>query len=81
MKPQRTAHQTIRDSRTYHVSDERLKQFGKLSYAQRLQWVVQWVKQCAQFARLAQHAQEEVGSQIAQGATSLSSLNGTTLPG
>ena len=42
----------LRDSRTYHVSDERLRAFAQLSYAQRLQWV----EQCSQFVRLAQMA-------------------------
>lgn len=42
----------LRDSRTYHVSDERLRAFAQLSYAQRLQWV----EQCSQFVRMAQMA-------------------------
>jgi hypothetical protein len=41
-----------RDQRSYYVSDERLQAFAQLSYAQRLQWV----EQCSQFVRLAQHA-------------------------
>jgi hypothetical protein len=41
-----------RDQRTYYVSDERLRAFAQLSYAQRLQWV----EQCSQFVRLAQQA-------------------------
>ncbi len=41
-----------RDQRTYYVSDERLRAFAKLSYAQRLHWV----EQCSQFVRLAQQA-------------------------
>ena len=40
----------LRDNRTYYVSDERLRAFAQLSYAERLQWV----EQCAQFVRLAQ---------------------------
>ena len=43
---------SVRDQRTYYVSDERLHAFAQLSYAQRLQWV----EQCSQFVRLAQHA-------------------------
>ncbi len=39
-----------RDQRSYYVSDERLRAFAQLSYAQRLQWV----EQCSQFVRLAQ---------------------------
>lgn len=42
----------LRDSRTYYVSDERLRAFAQLSYAQRLQWV----EQCSQFVRMAQAA-------------------------
>jgi hypothetical protein len=41
-----------RDQRTYYLSDERLRAFAQLSYAQRLQWV----EQCSQFVRLAQQA-------------------------
>lgn len=41
-----------RDNRTYYVSDERLRAFAQLSYAQRLQWV----EQCSQFVRMAQLA-------------------------
>lgn len=43
---------TARDQRTYYVSDERLRAFAQLSYAQRLQWV----EQCSQFVRMAQMA-------------------------
>ena len=43
---------SARDQRTYYVSDERLRAFAQLSYAQRLQWV----EQCSQFVRLAQRA-------------------------
>ena len=45
---------TLRDNRTYHVSDERLQAFGQLSYLQRLQWV----EQCSSFVRLAQAAKQ-----------------------
>ena len=41
-----------RDQRSYYVSDERLRAFAQLSYAQRLEWV----EQCSQFVRLAQQA-------------------------
>lgn len=43
---------SARYQRTYYVSDERLRAFAQLSYAQRLQWV----EQCSQFVRLAQQA-------------------------
>lgn len=46
----------LRDSRTYHVSDERLRAFAQLSYAQRLQWV----EQCSQFVRMAQMAKTKL---------------------
>ena len=46
----------LRDMRTYHVSDERLRAFAQLSYAQRLQWV----EQCSQFVRLAQMAKAKL---------------------
>ena len=46
----------LRDNRTYHVSDERLRAFAQLSYAQRLQWV----EQCSQFVRLAQMARAKL---------------------
>ena len=41
-----------RDQRSYYVSDERLRAFAQLSYAQRLEWV----EQCSQFVRLAQQS-------------------------
>lgn len=44
-----------RGDRTYHVSDERLRAFARLTVAQRLQWV----EQCSQFVRLAQAAKAE----------------------
>lgn len=44
----------LRDQRSYHVSDERLRAFGQLSVLQRLQWV----EQCSQFVRLAQAAKQ-----------------------
>lgn len=43
-----------RDARTYHVSDERLQAFAKLTPLQRLQWI----EQCAHFVRLGQRARE-----------------------
>lgn len=46
----------LRARRTYHVSDERLRAFGQLSYAQRLQWV----EQCSHFVRMAQAAKAQV---------------------
>lgn len=46
----------LRDNRTYHVSDERLRAFAQLSYTQRLQWV----EQCSQFVRLAQMAKAKL---------------------
>ncbi len=52
----------LRDQRTYYVSDERLRAFGQLSHAQRLQWV----EQCAQFVRLAQLAKAKASEQSAQ---------------
>jgi hypothetical protein len=45
-------HQALRDQRTYYVSDERLREFAKLSHAQRLAWV----EQCSTFVRMAQAA-------------------------
>ena len=42
----------LRDQRTYHVSDERLRAFGELSPLQRLLWV----EHCSQFVRMAQAA-------------------------
>jgi hypothetical protein len=44
-----------RAQRTYYVSDERLRAFGQLSYAQRLQWV----EQCSHFVRMAQAAKAQ----------------------
>lgn len=41
-----------RGNRTYSVSDERLREFGKLSVAERLRWV----EESAQFVRLGQAA-------------------------
>ena len=43
---------TLRGQRTYHVSDERLRAFARLSPAQRLQWV----EQCSAFVRMGQAA-------------------------
>lgn len=48
-----------RGNRTYYVSDERMRAFGQLSVAQRLQWV----EQCAQFVRLAQAAKSQTAPQ------------------
>lgn len=48
-----------RGNRTYCVSDERMRAFGQLSAAQRLQWV----EQCAQFVRMAQAAKSETTHQ------------------
>lgn len=48
----------LRDSRTYFVSDERLRAFAQLSHAQRLQWV----EQCSQFVRMAQAAKARLTS-------------------
>jgi hypothetical protein len=48
--------QSLRDSRTYFVSDERLRAFVQLSPAQRLQWV----EQCSQFVRMAQAAKAQL---------------------
>ncbi|MBK6999368.1 MAG: hypothetical protein IPH35_05175 [Rhodoferax sp.] len=48
------ARSELRDSRTYFVSDERLRAFGQLSYAQRLQWV----EECSRFVRMAQAAKK-----------------------
>lgn len=47
---------TVRDQRTYYVSDERLRAFGQLNCAQRLQWV----EQCSQFVRMAQQAKAQM---------------------
>ena len=46
---------SLRDQRTYLVSDERLHAFGQLSHLQRLQWV----EQCSSFVRLAQASKRE----------------------
>ncbi len=51
-----SATKPLRDQRTYHVSDERLRAFAQLSYAQRLQWV----EQCSKFVRLAQMAKAKL---------------------
>ena len=51
-----SASTTLRDNRTYHVSDERLRAFAQLSYAQRLQWV----EQCSYFVRMAQMAKAKL---------------------
>jgi hypothetical protein len=48
-----------RGNRTYYVSDERMRAFGQLSVAQRMQWV----EQCAQFVRLAQAAKSQATPQ------------------
>jgi hypothetical protein len=47
---------SVRDQRSYYVSDERLRAFGQLSYAQRLRWV----EQCSQFVRMAQQAKAQM---------------------
>jgi len=51
-----TAQSSTRDLRTYYVSDERLRAFAQLTYAQRLQWV----EQCSQFVRMAQLAKAQL---------------------
>jgi hypothetical protein len=51
-----TTASTLRDQRTYFVSDERLRVFAQLSHAQRLQWV----EQCSQFVRMARLAKEKM---------------------
>ncbi|MDE2417652.1 MAG: hypothetical protein KGN32_07585 [Burkholderiales bacterium] len=53
---------TVRDQRTYFVSDERLRAFAQLTYAQRLQWV----EQCSQFVRMAQQAKAQMGDSALQ---------------
>jgi len=53
-----TPAQALRDSRTYFVSDERLREFARLTPAQRLQWV----EQCSQFVRMAQAAKAQLTS-------------------
>ena len=57
---------SARDQRTYYVSDERLRAFAQLSYAQRLQWV----EQCSQFVRLAQLAMAKDNKKYAMSAES-----------
>jgi len=44
--------QSQRDQRTYHLSDERMRDFAQLTPLQRLQWV----EQCSHFVRLGQFA-------------------------
>jgi hypothetical protein len=51
-----TTHGSMKDQRTYYVSDERLRAFAKLTYEQRLQWV----EQCSQFVRMAQLAKAQL---------------------
>ena len=51
---------TMRDQRTYYVSDERLRAFAQLSYAQRLQWV----EQCSQFVQMAQQAKAKAEASV-----------------
>ncbi len=46
--------QILRDQRTYHVSDERLRAFAQLTPLQRLQWV----EQCSHFVRMGQQARQ-----------------------
>ena len=48
----------LRDNRTYYVSDERLRAFAQLSYAERLQWV----EQCSHFVRFAQVAKAKIAT-------------------
>ena len=50
------SHLTARDQRTYYVSDERLRAFAQLTYAQRLHWV----EQCSQFVRMGQQAKAQM---------------------
>ena len=57
---------SVRDQRTYYVSDERLHAFARLSYAQRLQWV----EQSSQFVRLAQQAMAKDNKKYAMSAES-----------
>ncbi|MFM2112827.1 MAG: hypothetical protein RLZZ271_1487 [Pseudomonadota bacterium] len=47
-----TTNHQMRGQRTYYVSDERLREFAKLSYAERLAWV----EKCSTFVRLGQAA-------------------------
>jgi hypothetical protein len=51
---------SLRDARTYHVSDDRLRDFAGLSYAQRLHWV----EQCSLFVRMGQEAKEKLNAGI-----------------
>jgi hypothetical protein len=51
---------SLRDARTYHVSDERLRDFAGLTYSQRLQWV----EQCSLFVRMAQEAKEKLNDEV-----------------
>ena len=53
--PRQPQQLSVRDQRTYLVSDERLQAFGQLTYLQRLQWV----EQCSSFVRLAQLAKKQ----------------------
>ena len=54
--------ETLRANRTYYVSDERLRAFAQLSYAQRLQWV----EQCSLFVRMAQLAKTKTSGMQAK---------------
>jgi hypothetical protein len=47
---------SLRYARTYHVSDDRLRDFAGLTYSQRLHWV----EQCSLFVRMAQEAKEKL---------------------
>jgi hypothetical protein len=53
-------------NRTYHLSDERMQAFRKLTPAERMRWV----EELAQFLRLAKVAREQatIKAQISQGA-------------
>lgn len=53
--PSRDLHQALRDARTYHLSDERLRAFAQLTPLQRLLWV----EDCAHFVRLGQEAMRQ----------------------
>jgi len=48
-----------RGQRQYHVSDERLRAFAKLTPAERLKWV----EECATFVRLGQQAMAQLKKQ------------------
>ena len=50
--PPLPAQQPDRGQRRYHVSDERLRAFAKLTPYERLKWV----EECATFVRLGQQA-------------------------